>query len=180
MGKASLTWRAPAEAGSAPLTGYVVQQSREGGAWTAVGRVTAPQLVVSGLTGGAAYRFRVAAVSDAGTGAWSAEVRVVPDLPVKPVTRPSAPRGLRADASRGRGQVRLAWKVPAATGGARVTDYVVQRRVGNRWRTVPDGRGARLTATVRKLPAGRTTLRVAAVNRAGQGPWTTVRVRVRR
>lgn len=180
VGRASLTWRAPAEAGSAPLTGYVVQQSRESGPWTAIGTVTAPQLVVGGLTGGAAYRFRVAAVSDAGTGAWSAEVRVVPDSPVKPVTRPSAPRGLRADASRGRGLVRLAWKVPAATGGARVTDYVVQRRVGNRWKTVPDGRGARLTATVRKLPTGRTTLRVAAVNRAGQGPWTTVRVRVRR
>jgi chitodextrinase len=180
VGKASLTWRAPAEAGSAPLTGYVVQQSREGGPWTAVGRVTAPQLVVSGLTGGAAYRFRVAAVSDAGTGAWSAEVRVVPDSPVKPVTRPSAPRGLRADASRGRGQVRLAWRVPAATGGARVTDYVVQRRVGNRWRTVADGRGAKLTATVRKLAVGRATLRVAAVNLAGQGPWATVRVRVRR
>ncbi|WP_244930299.1 fibronectin type III domain-containing protein [Nocardioides sp. W7] len=180
VGRASLTWRAPAEDGGAPLTGYVVQQAGGDGPWTTVGTVTSPQLAVTGLAAGTSYRFRVAAVNSAGTGAWSAEARVVP---VSPVTRPSAPRGLRADVARGprgRGVVRLSWRVPAATGGARVSDYVVQRRVGNRWRTVADGRGARVAATVTKVPAGRTSFRVAAVNAAGQGPWATVRARVRR
>ena len=60
-------------------------------------------------------------------------------LHVKPMlSRPSAPRSLRAAA--GNRSVRLAWTLPASNGGARISDYVVQRSAngGRTWSRVRD------------------------------------------
>jgi hypothetical protein len=70
-GSATVTWRAPRQNGGSPITGYVVSVYQ--GASTQVLRtVTAPgtatSVTVTGLTSGTAYRFRVAAVNEVGTG----------------------------------------------------------------------------------------------------------------
>jgi hypothetical protein len=82
-GQATVSWSAPADNGS-PITGYVVIPY--------VGTVAQPPVVfaddlattqtVTGLTNGTAYKFRVAAVNAAGTGARSAlSNRVTPAAP---------------------------------------------------------------------------------------------------
>jgi len=71
---AALTWTAPVSNGGAAVTDYVVEYSSNGGSsWTtfADGTSTATRATVTGLVNGTSYVFRVAAVTAAGTGAYS-------------------------------------------------------------------------------------------------------------
>jgi hypothetical protein len=71
-GQATVSWTAPAFDGGSPITGYVVTPY-------VVGVAQSPQTfnstlttqVVTGLTNGTTYRFKVAAINAAGTGARS-------------------------------------------------------------------------------------------------------------
>jgi titin len=76
--RVTLRWNAPASNGQ-PITDYVIQRSVGRRAWTTVrDRVsTTRRLVITGLTNGTRYRFRVAAKNAVGTGPWSATVRAV-------------------------------------------------------------------------------------------------------
>jgi titin len=70
----SLSWTAP-DNGGASITDYVVQYSTNGGTnWTTFADGTSGDAtaVVTSLTNGTAYTFRVAAVNSAGTGSYSA------------------------------------------------------------------------------------------------------------
>jgi hypothetical protein len=69
----ALTWKAPASTGGAPITAYRVEYSTNGKKWTTA-TVRAPlnrTFTVTKLKSGTTYRFRVAAVNAAGTGAYS-------------------------------------------------------------------------------------------------------------
>ena len=72
-GQVQLSWAAPADQGSDSITGYRVQSQTEGNSGWDVRRANtgsdATNYTVTGLTGGESYRFRVAAISAAGTGA---------------------------------------------------------------------------------------------------------------
>jgi hypothetical protein len=71
--------------------------------------------------------------------------------------------------------VTLTWRAPATTGGAPVTDYVVQRstHATRGWVTVRDGVSTKRTAAVTGLRnRTRYFFRVAAKNAAGTGPGT--------
>lgn len=71
----SLSWSASSAIAQIPVTDYAVQYSSDSGAsWASVTRTpsTALSQVVTGLTPGTTYRFRVAGVSGIGQGAWSA------------------------------------------------------------------------------------------------------------
>lgn len=70
-GKMKLNWKAPANNGGAPISGYLVQFSGDKGlTWTTVadGVSAATSATVSGLSAGRRYTFRVGAVNEAGTG----------------------------------------------------------------------------------------------------------------
>jgi hypothetical protein len=67
-------------------TGYVVERAPgSGGTFSQVGTPTAPPFEDSGLTASTAYRYRVAAINDAGTGAFS-DVVVATTLDAGPKT----------------------------------------------------------------------------------------------
>jgi len=71
----SLTWTAPAYNGGSAITDYSVQFSSNSGAtWTTVSRTasTTASQVVTGLTNGTAYVFRVAGINSNGTGTYTA------------------------------------------------------------------------------------------------------------
>ena len=89
-----------------------------------------------------------------------------------PVTAPSAPRNLVATI--GNARITLTFDVPADTGGAAITDYVIQRASGGgAWTTVADGVSNATTATVTGLTNGTTySFRVAAVNSASTGAYS--------
>jgi len=71
-----LTWTAPSNNGGSSITDYRVQfSSNSGSSWTTFSSRTASTTasqVVTGLTNGTAYIFRVAAVNNVGLGAFSA------------------------------------------------------------------------------------------------------------
>ncbi|MCX6411275.1 MAG: S8 family serine peptidase [Actinobacteria bacterium] len=89
-----------------------------------------------------------------------------------PVTAPSAPRNLVATV--GNARITLTFDVPADTGGAAITDYVIQRASGGgAWTTVADGVSNATTATITGLTNGTTySFRVAAVNSASTGAYS--------
>ena len=94
--------------------------------------------------------------------------------------KPSAPGGLRAAVAPapgvGSGQVKLTWNAPAATGGAAITDYVIQRSTtGFTWKAVRDGVSTARSVLVRGLANGtQYRFRVSARNAVGQGAWSAI------
>lgn len=152
--------------GGAAITGYEYQL--DGGTWVATGSGASPFTIPS-LTQGTTYAVRIRAVSAAGTGPASASVNAVPH------TVPGAPVSMAA-ASAPQSAV-LTWQVPASNGGQPVTDYVVQyaTNANGPFTTFADGTSTATTATVTGLT--NTTayvFRVAAVNTAGNGPWSSL------
>jgi hypothetical protein len=124
---------------------------------------------VTGLTNGTRYYFRVAALNAIGAGPYSLVVNTVPR------TVPGAPNSLTA--TPGAQRVALSWRPPLSDGGARITDYVIQRSTSptGSWRRVPDGASTRPSYTLTGLTNGtRYYFRVAALNFAGRGGWSRI------
>ncbi|MDG4808904.1 fibronectin type III domain-containing protein [Micromonospora sp. WMMD1120] len=160
---ATVSWTAPASNGS-PITGYLITPIRDG--------VTQPTLsfdasttsrTLTGLTAGASYAFRVAAVNAFGTGAASpASAAVVP------YTLPGAPTITSATA--GTTAATVSWTAPA-NGGAPITGYTVTPYLNGVAQTPQTFTGTATTQVVTGLTGGATyTFRLAATNAAGTGP----------
>lgn len=169
----SLSWDAPNETGGAEISKYVIQCSGNNGAsWKTVPRpgLTATSTTVAGLLNGKTYVFRIAAANSVGA--------VSPALASAAVTpRTVAGKPLSLTARAVDGQVRLGWKPPVNSGGATISDYLVQFSgdKGSTWTTVADGVSAATSATIPGLSAGRKYMfRVSAVNEAGMGHFVTV------
>ena len=164
--QATLNWVVPTQSGSSDITDYIVEYSANNGtSWSTFndGVSVATSAVVSGLTNGVTYSFRVSAVNSAGASATSDIVRAA-------VGVPSAPTGLGATS--GAAQVTLRWTAPTQSGGSTITDYRVEfaSDADNQWRVFADGVSADTTAVVTGLTNGIThTFRVSAVNAIGTG-----------
>ncbi|MRH28310.1 hypothetical protein GH740_03145 [Microbacterium sp. SYP-A9085] len=184
--RATLTWSAPASDGGSPLTGYVLEQSGDGGkTWTATADVdpTHTDYVATGLTNGATVHFRVSARNAAGTGPAATPQTITPR------TVADAPAPLTV--TPGDGRVELNWPTPADDGGAPVTGYRIEISTdgGMSWSTVVADTGSTdtrhvATGLVNGTPV---TFRVGALNAAGvsaaaaatatpRGPATAVTV----
>jgi len=168
----SLSWTAPVDDGGTPVTDYVVQYrvNQTGTTWQtfADGVSAGTSATVTGLTNGTSYVFRVLAVNAAGNSAASGE-----SVAVTPLTLAGAVQGLAVVP--GNGQLAVTWAAPLTTGGAPVSDYVIQYRpdvAGAVWTTFSDGTSAVPGTTVTGLTNGtRYIVRVAAVNPVGIGPF---------
>jgi Fibronectin type III domain len=130
--KVKLTWNAPASNGAA-VTDYVIESSANGGTtWTTVndGVSSATTSMVSGLTNGTQYSFRVAGKNAAGSGASS------PTVLATPLGAPGTPSGLTAAVAPaggvGSGQVKLTWNPSASNGVAIPTTSSSHRLTGRR------------------------------------------------
>jgi len=163
-----LDWRAPSDAGSAPVTGYWIESSANGVIWDVLER-NHPRTDYRdvGLSPGTTRHYRVAAINRHGQGDWSDEVEATTSRP------PGRPTGVTARAQ-GTSRIELEWTAP--TDGGPVTGYWIEwsstgtggwtRRVRNSTATSYPDTG---------LSAGTTRhYRVAAINTAGEGPWSRV------
>ena len=168
-GQATVSWTPPAPNPWSPVTGYVVTPyvgyfplpSQTFGS-------TATTQVVTGLTNGTQYRFRVQAINAIGTGGYS-QVSNAVTLP----TVPGAP--MIGSAVAGNGQATVSWTPPASNGGAAITGYVVTPYVGY-YPLAP--RTFSSTATTQPI-TGLTNgtqyrFRVQATNAIGTGGYSTV------
>jgi hypothetical protein len=141
-GTANVSFGAPADPGSSPITAY---QANCGG--VTKGRVASP-IAVTGLTNGVVITCKVRARNAAGFGPFSAEVPFTPGVPWGP-TSVTGGAGLVT------GSAVVNWNA-AQTNGAAITKYVVTCQP---WtpsfptRTVEVG-GAKRTAQVNSLQAG--------------------------
>ena len=159
---ASLSWVAPADNGSAingyvvtPFVGSVAQPARTFAS-------TATTQVVTGLTNGTTYTFRVAAKNAIGTGAQSAGSSA---MTVGAPLAPAAPSAVAANAS-----ASVSWVAPGTNGSA-ITGYVVTPFVGSAAQPSTTFASTATTQTVTGLTDGTTyTFRVAAKNAIGTGP----------
>lgn len=173
---ANVTWTQPGNGGS-PVTssrvqvlvGTTVQRTV-----TVTGAVTS--VVVTGLTQGTTYTFRVRAVNAVGTGPLSAASNAITAATVP--GRPAIGLAVSGVAG-GASNATVFWSAPADNGGSRITGYVVRAlRMAADGVTVSGpaidtlvGPGAR-NATV-ALAGGRYRFAVIAVNAIGQGAPST-------
>jgi titin len=163
----TLTWTAPANNGAA-ITDYVVQSCVGSSCSTFAHSPSATAgIIVTGLTNGVAYTFKVAAVNLAGTGS------AVTSTSYTPRTVPNAPTSVRAVADNTTG-IDVSWTAPAFNGGSAITDYVVEYATDNSDYVVfADGVSTGTSTKVTGLTQGvEYTFRIAAKNIAGQGAYS--------
>jgi hypothetical protein len=177
---ATVNWTAPANTGGSPITEYRVQVRR---GTTVVRTVTgispaATSTVVTALTNGLAYNFRVRAVNAVGVGALSAASNTV--TPTGPVaaTAPGAPTIGTAVAGVAGGAITATanWAAPANTGGSAITGYrVFALRMSAAGAVLQTTQSAVLASTARSLvmtlpQTGNYRFQVVAINAIGTSP----------
>ena len=177
---ATVRWTAPTDDGGSGISGYSIQvldntETQVGALRTAAAGATS--LVVTGLTNGTAYHFKVAATNTAGTGAYSASSNTV--TPVA-TTAPGAPViGTPSQGAAGGSLTAIArWTPPASTGGSAITGYrVTALRMSSSAanatvlsRTDSPILGASVRQRSFTLAAGNYRFEVVAINAIGTSP----------
>jgi predicted lipoprotein with Yx(FWY)xxD motif len=162
--QARVTWVAPANNGSAinqyivtPFTGTTAHAPRTFNS-------TAVSQIITGLTNGLTYTFKVKAHNSVGTGPNSVASNAVkigtPPAPAKPKVAP------------GNGQVRVNWVAPSNSGSA-ITGYVVTPFTGTTAHASRTFNSTALAQNVTGLTNGTSyTFEVAAKNAVGTGPMS--------
>ena len=137
-GQVRLQWTAPISDGGNTITGYEYQQKTSStpfgsGINISGSNANTTEHMVTGLTNGTNYTFRVRAKNPMGEGLPSNEASATP------VTVPSVPQNFTL--TPGNGQVRLEWTVPASDGGSTILRYEYRHKAGTdsfiTWTTVP-------------------------------------------
>ena len=167
-GTAALVWAVPTSDGGAPVTSYVVERSTDGGlTWATATTTSTTGAVLSGLSNGTAYAFRVIAVNAAGSGAPSAPVTATP------AAAPGAPTSLVLVS--GDGQIALSWSAPSNDGGASISSYRVEISSdgGTSWAIAASAVTARNFLVVGLTNGTPYQFRVTATNMIGAGASAT-------
>lgn len=172
--QATLTWTAPTNNGGTPITGYFVEYSTNpSGPWTPINTgSTATTYIVTGLTNGTLYYFRVSGVNNVGTGTPSNVISLMPS------TIPG-PAIIISSASCDNQQVLVTWAPPTNTGGAPILSYNLQYSTSSTGPWLPTPTPYSVAApTTSYTFTGLTNgtlyyFRVAAVNTIGAGPYST-------
>ena len=167
----NLTWSPPRNNGGAPVLGYRIEGSSDGGrTWRIIRSNTGSTVgfyAHRGLQPASTWHYRVQAVNAAGLGAASNVARATTEATV-----PGAPRDLAAEAD-GTSRIDLAWEPPATDGGASISGYRIEVSDdgGRSWNTlVANTRSARTAyAHTGLAPASTRHYRVSAINRVGTG-----------
>ena len=162
-GRATVSWKAPLNNGDSPIDGYLVTPVKNGVTQpTQTFNSNATTEVVTGLTNGASYKFRVVARNSFGTSAVATSTGGItvgaPGAPAKPTVT-----------NVGAGSLKVVTKTPA-TNGSPITKYTATCKSSNGGVTGSNSSSS-TTVTVTGLTAGKTyTCRVAATNARGTGP----------
>ena len=160
-GRITLAFMAPTNNGGNAITNYAYSINN-GTSYTAFTTpVTTSPVTISGLINGTTYNIKLRAVNAAGQGTGSSSITVTPR------TTPGAPMGLSA--TPGNGSASLAFTPPISNGGSAITKYVYTIDNGVTYNDLPSP-----SNSITALTNGTTyTIKLRAVNAAGQGPDST-------
>lgn len=123
----SLRWVAPSNAGGYAIRDYLIEYKASSDAtWVVWPHLASPgtSAVITGLTYGASYDFRVSAVTTAGTGLHSLTASALS------CTKPDAPTIGTAALTGVTGQARVTFVAPGFDGGTPITSYTVTSTPG--------------------------------------------------
>ncbi|XP_058467261.1 twitchin isoform X5 [Malaya genurostris] len=169
-----LCWNPPLDDGGSPVTNYVVEKKDKSSAnWTKVSSYcTSTFLKIRNLRINQQYDFRVCAENKYGLSEPAQSDSIVARHPFDIPTQPGTPT--RVDTTED--SVTITWAKPASNGGSPITHYVVEKRLaaeGN-WTKVQQGTLKDLLCKITGLSENREyVFRVAAVNAAGQSPFSS-------
>ena len=170
-----LKWSTPSDNGGADITGYRIEVSADGSAWSNLVANTeniATSHSHTGLRGETTRHYRVFAINSAGTGPAS---NVATGISA-PATVPDAPTELTATAGLER-RIDLSWTTPPDDGGADITGYRIEVSTsGSTWSDLTADTGTTDTTYPDTGLRGGTTrhYRVSAINSAGTGPESNI------
>ena len=169
----SLTWTPPNNNGGTPITGYLVERSTSSsGPWTPFTTgSTSPSYVVTGLTNGTLYYFRVSGVNIVGSGTPSSTISLTPSTIPGPSVIISS---VKCDNQ----QSLVTWAAPVDTGGEPILSYNLQysstSSTGPWLPTTPYSVAASITSYMFTGLTNGTQyyFQVSAINLNGQGPYS--------
>jgi len=159
----SLTWSAPTNTGGAPISGYTVRRSADGGAMSTLATgVQVTNFTTALPPKGVTYTYVVLATNSGGNSLPSTSVSYS-----QATTVPSAPASPSATWAAD-GTLLVTWRAPADNGGSAITSYKLQRLVNNVYTTLREGLVLQ-TSLPREAPGASYVLRVIATNAVGEG-----------
>jgi len=158
----SAQWAHPDDTGNSPIIGFELELTSGDDSWAF--KTPNTSWTAADLMNGRSYSLRVAAYNAVGTGTWTTAISNL-----VPHTTPGAPSGLLATS--GDLSARFTWTPPEDDGGMRISGYVLEVTSDD---TVAIHRADDDTrASLAGLVNGTLySVRVAAVNAAGDGPWS--------
>ena len=162
----TLSWNAPYD-GNSPITGYVIQRSVDDAPWAIIeSSYHDTSYVDSNLSRTVLYAYRIAAINNIGTGAYSGSAQVYIHM-----TTTSQITGLGAVALGN--TITLSWDAPIDDGGSIPTGYVIQRSMaGDSWVTISKYDASRVYVDSHLTPGTTYTYRVAASNGMGTSVYS--------
>ncbi len=172
-----LSWTAPSDDGGADITGYRIEVSEDGAAWSDLADDTGDTDTTHAYTGlnvETTRHYRVSAINSAGTGLVSSIATGI----TAPPTFPNAPSGLTATRDEER-RIDLSWTAPYDDGGAEITGYRIEvSDDDSTWiDVVANTESTATTYSQTELEVDTTRqYRVSAINSAGTGPASNVAI----
>ncbi len=158
--QASIAFTPPVFDGGTPITSYSAISSPGG----FTGTSSSSPIIITGLTNGTTYTFKVKAINIVGESPYSSNSNQVTLS-----TEPSAPVNLASTVLGS--SIGLSWSTPTSNGGTNIIDYVVEYQLstGGVWSVFADGSNTNTTAIITGLSNGSSyDFRVLAVNSVGQ------------
>lgn len=159
VGQITLTWAAPANTGGLTVTGYKITSSDGSTSKNVTSGETST--VMTGLTAGKSYTFRVTATNvlgDSPIGTFSA---------TSVLSAPDSPSGVTAEQNQG--TISVTWQAPEDIGGTEITSYTAYLRRDGIDVGAPVVTG-NTSASFSSLAAGNYVVQVLATNAAGSSP----------
>lgn len=167
----NLSWSAPTSNGGYQITGYKIEVKKGSTSYSTLTSNTGNSTTTYshiGLTTGTTYSYRVYAINSIGTSTASPESSATPTT-ASASSPPSPPTSLTAT-SVSATQVNLSWSAPSNNGGAVITGYKIEYKVGSTTYSalVANTGNTATTYSHSGLTAGQSyTYRVSAINSVG-------------